>query len=158
MHRFKNRPSGFSLVELVIVVVIIGLLAAIAIPRFSRGAAGATESAVRGDLAVLRNAIEMYAAEHNGTYPAAGTFVAQLTTYTNAAGGTSATKTGAFVYGPYLRQIPALKGGTYAGATGIEDYTTAGAPAAESGTATNGWLYKATTGEIWANETDYITW
>ncbi len=154
MHRSFNRKNGFSLVELVIVVVIIGLLAAIAIPRFSRGAAGATDSAVSGDLAVLRNSIEMYAAEHNGTYPLAAAFVAQLTTYTSAAGAPNAAKTSTYKYGPYLRQVPALKGGDYVGAVGIEGVSAT--PTDETATATNGWLYNQTTGEIWTNEQDYI--
>ena len=48
----KHSRGGFSLLELVIVVVIIGIVAAIAIPRMSRGTAGASDSAVSGDLAV----------------------------------------------------------------------------------------------------------
>lgn len=148
------RSNGFSLVELVIVIVIIGLLAAIAIPRFSRGAAGASDSAVSGDLAVLRNAIEMYGAEHNGTYPTAAAFVNQLTLFSAADGSTNASQTATFQYGPYLLKVPALKAGTYVGASGIESVSST--PAAESATATNGWLYNQTTGQIWANETDYL--
>src|SRR3954464_10361265 len=96
----SKRVDGFSLIELVIVVVIIGIIAAIAIPRLSRGSAGAADSAVSGNLAVLRNAIDLYATEHNGTYPALATFDTQLTQYTDATGGTSATKDSTHVYGP----------------------------------------------------------
>src|SRR5215212_5983808 len=84
---------GFSLIELVIVVVIIGIIAAIAIPRLSRGASGAADSALSGNLSVLRNAIDLYATEHGGSYPALSTFDTQLTQFTDASGATSATKT-----------------------------------------------------------------
>ena len=151
---FNRNRRGFSLVELVIVVVIVGLLAAIAIPRFSRGAAGATDSAIAGDLTVLRNAIELYAAEHNGKFPAAATLANQLTLYSKADGSTSATKTGDFVYGTYLHKLPPLKAGTYAGNSGIEAVTST--PTAEVTTDGVGYLYNASTGQIWANETDYL--
>ena len=59
----NHRNRGFSLLELVIVVVIIGIIAAIAIPRMSRGSAGAADAALTGNLAVLRNAIDLFAAE-----------------------------------------------------------------------------------------------
>jgi len=144
MESRKRQRSGFSLLELVIVVVIVGIIAAIAIPRMSRGAAGASDSALNGDLAVLRNAIDLYAAEHGGTYPAVATIVAQLTTYTNAAGTTNATKTTAYIYGPYLRAVPALPVGAKKGSTGI---------AAATGTGV-GWIYTAALGTITANCTD----
>ncbi len=81
MRRVRyRRNSAFSLLELVIVVVIIGIIAAIAIPRMSRGARGADESALKGDLAILRNAIDLYAAEHGGNFPSgtAAVVAAQL--------------------------------------------------------------------------------
>ena len=62
----RTRRGGFSLLEVVIVVAIIAILAAIGIPRMSRGSKGAGDSALSGDLAVLRNAIDLYAAEHGG--------------------------------------------------------------------------------------------
>ena len=74
------RARAFSLVELVIVVVIIGIIAAIAIPRVSRLAESADEAALRADLATMRTAIELYAAEHRGTLPGS------VSDGTNAAG------------------------------------------------------------------------
>lgn len=144
MKRMAKRSRGFSLLELVIVVSIIGIIAAIAIPRFSRATAGASDAALTGDLAVMRNAIDMFAAEHGGTFPALATIVAQLTTYTNAGGTANATKTTAYIYGPYLRQVPKLPVGAKKGQTGIDD---------EDG-ASIGWIYTVATGDIKANCTD----
>ena len=137
----NKKRAGFSLIELVIVVVIIGIIGAIAIPRLSRGAEGASDSALAGDLAVLRNAIDLYATEHGGTYPSVANFAAQLTTYSDSNGNTNATKTGAFIYGPYIRKIPALKVGAEKGSTAV-------AAAAGIG---KGWVYDATAGSIVAN-------
>jgi len=149
----NRQARGFSLVELVIVVVIVGLLAAIAIPRFSRGASGASDSALSGDLAVLRNAIEMYAAEHNGTYPAAATFEAQLTQYSKLDGSTSAAKNPAFPYGPYLHAVPALKVGVNVNKTSVKGVDAI--PTAQDGT-DDGWLYIEDSGQIYANDTTNI--
>lgn len=136
-----SRARAFSMIELVIVVVIIGIIGAIAIPRMSRGAGGAADSALVADLAVLRNAIDLYEAEHGGDYPAFATFEDQLTLFTDAAGDAQATKDATHIYGPYLRSVPALKVGTNRGQTGVV--------ASQGGTA--GWVYVESTGAISAN-------
>lgn len=140
----RRKSQGFSLLELVIVITIIAIIAAIAIPRMSRGTAGASDSALSGDLAVLRNGIDMYTVEHNGTYPAVATIEDQLTLYTDASGDPNATKDTTHIYGPYVRKIPPLPVGAKKGQSGI---------AAATG-ATVGWIYNATTGAIIANTTD----
>lgn len=143
-----RRHGGFSLIELVIVVVIIGIIGAIAIPRMSRGAAGAADSKLVADLAVLRNAIDLYATEHLGKFPSAAdaTFVAQMTQFSDQSGGTSATQTGNYIYGPYLRKVPDLALGTNKGESAIADATSA-----TLGAAGLGWFYSGTTGEVTAN-------
>lgn len=142
-----SKKRAFSLVELVIVVVIIGVIAAIAVPRISRGARGANESALRADLAALRNSIDVYAAEHGGTFPAVLTFEAQLTTFSDDAGATSVTKTGVFKYGPYLRALPGLPiAGVGATAGALGDTTVSAAAAAGTG-----WVYTVLSGTIVAN-------
>ena len=143
MNRTTRKNQGFSLLELVIVVVIIGIIAAIAIPRLSRGTEGAAESALAGNLDVLRNAIDTYGAEHLGTYPTVAAIVNQLTTYTDASGGAQAAQDTTHIYGPYIRKIPKLPVGAKRGQTGI---------AATNG-ATIGWIYTQATGEIRANTT-----
>lgn len=136
------KSRAFSLIELVIVVVIIGIIAAIAVPRMSRGASGAADSALTGNLSVLRNAIDLFATEHGGTYPDDTTFVNQMTMYTDDAGATSATKTGNYIYGPYLRAIPALPVGT-------TRKNQSGVGAVDGPTV--GWIYDKTTGKIRSN-------
>jgi len=141
-----RHSRGFSLIELVIVVVIMGIISAIAIPRLSRGARNAGASAVKSNLAGLRNAIELYAAEHDGNYPGT-TIAAQLTQYSNATGTTtSATKTATEVYGPYLKDIPPQPVGT-----NKDDATIDVASGSADGSTTDGWWYKASTQEIRAN-------
>ena len=138
------RRKAFSLVELVVVVVILGVIAAIAVPRMSRGAAGASDAGLASDLSILRNAIEMYKAEHGGTYPAVATIENQLTLYSNAAGATNASKTGAYIYGPYIAAVPSLKVGANKGNSGIAAADAAGV----------GWLYVESTGAISANASE----
>src|SRR5690349_9686468 len=149
MNVSTKRNSGFSLIELVIVVVIIGIIAAIAIPRLSRGASGAADSAVAGNVSVLRNAIDLYATEHGGTYPAVTTFADQLTQYTDASGTTSTTKSATAIYGPYLRKMPPLPVGANKNSATVVDGSS-GTPGSSAG----GWFYNPSTGEIKANTTD----
>lgn len=139
----RSRRSGFSLLELMLVVVIIGLIAAIAIPRMSRGAAGASDSALSGNLAVLRDAVDRYSTEHSGSYPTAANFTNQLTLYSSATGATQATKDATYIYGPYIRSIPTLPVGAKKGNAGV---------AAADG-ANVGWIYVESTGVISANTT-----
>jgi general secretion pathway protein G len=132
------------LIELVIVVVIIAIIGAIAIPKMSRGAQGAGDSALIQDLSVLRSALDLYQTENGGTYPAAGNVTNALLQYNDGLGNLSATKTGNFVYGPYLRSVPSLPvGTTRKGSNGIAAADAAGI----------GWIYTAATGAINANTT-----
>lgn len=138
------RPRrGFSLVELVMVIAIIGVLAAIAVPRLSRSAAAAGESGLAGSLSVMRTAIDLYAVEHGGSYPALATFSDLLTQYSNASGSKTGDRDAAsgLVYGPYLRAIPPLPVGQSAGKNGV-----VGAVGDDGG-----WVYDAAKGTIKAN-------
>ena len=115
-HRDRTlhlRPRAFTLVELVIVVVIIGIVAGIAVPRMSSAATHASANAMQATLMNVRTAIECYYAEHN-RYPgydpasAGGStsgdhFVKQLLMYSDASGNSNATRSATYKFGPYLR-------------------------------------------------------
>jgi prepilin-type N-terminal cleavage/methylation domain-containing protein len=138
-----QRRSAFSLIELVIVIVIIGIIGAIAIPRMSRGASGAADSALKANLALLRNAVDLFHTEH-GKYPPAADIDKCLTMYSNEAATTfSATKTTTEIFGPYLRAVPPLPVGAKKNSTGIATADGAGV----------GWIYVEASGAITANTT-----
>jgi prepilin-type N-terminal cleavage/methylation domain-containing protein len=142
-HRSEfNR--AFSLIELIIVVVIIGIIAAIAVPRLSRGSEGAADAALIGNLAVLRRALDLYETEHVGGLPTVTDFENQMTLFTDINGNDNATKTGAFIYGPYLRELPPLPVGSRKGNTAVK----ASPP---DGLGNFGWSYNESTAEIRAN-------
>ena len=149
MTASTTKRRGFSLVELVIVVVIIGVIAAIAVPRISRGARGAGDSALKGSLAGLRNAIDMYAAEHGGTFPAGteAVIIDQLTKKTDGAGAVGTTA-GVHIFGPYLRSgFPPLPVCTNKGKSNLKIVT--GDPVYSA--TSEGWVYSTDTGAIMAN-------
>lgn len=143
MHTMQSARRAFSLIELVIVIVILGIIAAIAVPRMSRGATGAADSALTSNLAVLRNAIGLYEAEHQGAFPLVAKFTEQLTQFTDNSGANSATRTATHIFGPYLRAVPPVPVGAKRGSSGV---------AAADGSGV-GWIYDETTGLIRANAT-----
>ncbi len=69
MRPGRDRSWGFTLIELMLVVAIIGLLAAIAIPKFAGLIIKSKEAAVKGKLGCLRSAISIYYADNEGFFP-----------------------------------------------------------------------------------------
>ena len=66
----EDFKKGFTLIELMIVVAIIGILAAIAIPKFAELIRKSSEGASKGNLGALRSAMSIYYGDLEGTYPA----------------------------------------------------------------------------------------
>jgi len=142
MSNPRRNQSGFTLVELLIVVIILGILAAVVIPQFNTAAAESKEAALASNLATIRQAIELYKVQHNDTFPGA-TIVTQLTTTTDASGA-AGTK-----YGPYIRNAFPANPVHSDPATANLVATAASMPGAPAGT--EGWIYSTGNGEFRAN-------
>jgi prepilin-type N-terminal cleavage/methylation domain-containing protein len=67
IYKLFNR--GFTLIELMLVVAILSMLAAIAIPKFANMVIKAKEAAVRGKLGTLRSGVSIYYADNEGRFP-----------------------------------------------------------------------------------------
>lgn len=104
--RRVRKPAGFTLVEILIVVVILGVLAAIVVPQFVSAASESRESALQMDLHRVRQQIQIYYQQHDSTWPTFDDFEAQMTLASNKSGATAALGTAGYPLGPYLQELP----------------------------------------------------
>jgi len=127
---------AFSLVELVVVVLIIGILAAVAAPKMFDTSTKARESATKASLSVVRNAIELYYSE-KAAYPT----LAQLTDMTTAGGMKN------YIKGPFPVSAYGNKSATVREATSADPLANAG------------WVYDPASGSFWVNDvTNFSSW
>jgi general secretion pathway protein G len=150
MTTVRNARRGFTLVEILIVVIILGILAAIVIPQFSNASNDARKSSLVSQLQTLRSQIQLYSLQHTDQLPPSlknptATPWAEMTVKTNA----DHTTTGTPVLGPYLQATPVNSlNGLSTVALATSDYGSgAGGLAAPS---TVGWVFDNATGKIWA--------
>src|SRR4051794_35699878 len=106
----RRSTRGFTLVEILIVVIILGILAAIVIPQFTNASQDARESSLLSQLQTLRSQIELYKLQHMDKLPnlvggGPGNVVNwnPLTTKTDASGNPSAASD---AFGPYMQSAP----------------------------------------------------
>jgi general secretion pathway protein G len=132
----KSKRSGFTLVEILIVVVILGILAAIVIPQFTEASTEAKLSSLCTDLQTLRSQIELYKIQHNDTPPTFANFTAQMTAQTDITGAAGTD------YGPYMQKIPINQ---FNNKTALDNTGTVGDDV-------GGWEYDQATGSINADD------
>jgi len=152
---YRRSIGAFTLVEILMVIAIIGILAAIVIPEFQEHSQQAKESAAKENLRLLRNVIELYAAQHKGVppgypngditkTPSVTILMLQLMKATNSDGAITSVGTAGSL-GPYLSTLPEnpLNGR-------ITIMVTINTLPAEA-TDTTGWIYKPLTKTIKLN-------
>ena len=148
----KSR-GGFTLVEILIVVVILGILAAIVVPQFTNASEEAKTSRLMQDLQTVRSQLELYKIQHTGDLPGSTSaeIITALTGYTDVLGATAvAGAPGTF--GPYMQKMPANPFAFTGNETLIQPVAVAGAAGAGDGS--TGWAFNLVTGAFTANDDD----
>src|SRR4051795_2741711 len=116
--RNRSARKGFTLIEILIVVIILGILAAIVIPQFSSASSDAKKASLQSTVQTLRSQIALYKLQHGDTLP-------DLTA-NSGSNWTVLTSTSAYQgqnYGPYMQSTPinpltngsVVKNGTFGG-------------------------------------------
>jgi len=106
MRNSIRRSRGFTLIEILIVVIILGILAAIVIPQFSNASTAAKTSAVTSTAQSLRQQVALYKLQHGDKLPPAATFWTAMTTATDSTGAAYTTGPDG-PWGPYMQSTPA---------------------------------------------------
>ncbi len=169
IQRLKNQ-AGFTLIEMLVVVIILGILAMIIVPQISVSTDDARLNSLQTNVNSIRSAIEVYAAQHSNRYPgtysevdgttatvsnalAKAALLAQLTQFTDVNGMVSGTKTATFKYGPYLKTGSLPLNPFNENSDIVVDFAQADITAARavSGGA-EGWQYFAPIGVFFAND------
>jgi len=153
----RNRKGGFTLVEILIVVIILGILAAIVIPQFTSASQDARKNSLTSQLQTLRSQLELYKLQHLDALPT--TLVGgspawtQLTSKTDNSGAIGTTSS--FPFGPYLQADPINPlNGSKTVKVVTADVTPGGASGATS-TSMEGFIINSSNGKIWGTSAKY---
>lgn len=143
----RKAPNlGFTLVEILIVVIILAILACIVIPQFTEASYEARVSALVNNLQTIRSQTQLYKVQHREVFPD-NRIVNQMILYTNIDSKPRARPSGVYCLGPYLQAFPENPISGIATVRIIQD-------AATRFKATNrdrGWWYNTETGEFRAD-------
>jgi prepilin-type N-terminal cleavage/methylation domain-containing protein len=168
LRRTGKNGNGFTLIEMLIVIIILGILAMIIIPQITVSQDDAKVSTVKTNLTGIRSAIELYYAQHNNVYPgmvketdgttatataaeATAAFNAQMQQFSDPTGKVSATKTGAFILGPYIKGNK-LPDNPFKDNVVLSDLAVVDITAARAADGTTGWKYLPKLGVFFAND------
>jgi len=172
MNTSRKAEQGFTLVELLIVVIILAIMSAIAIPQFSSSTEDAKTSSLETNLQQLRGAVELYYHQHNNRYPgmyaetdgttatataaaAQTAFVAQLIQYTDKNGKVAGVKDATYKYGPYIKKTTLPKNPFLDGAAAtsvLADIAENDITAAVTVDGTTAWKFYVLLGRVVAND------
>ncbi len=154
------KIRAFTLVEVLIVVAILGILAAVVLPTYQGQTTSARESAAKDSLKTMRIQIELYKMQHDGTPPgyangfpvSTATLRLQFVGTTKANGAASSSKipSTTYPYGPYVRELPENPFNNKSNIAYVAEGTAFSA--AVNGTS-SGWLYKKETADFVINWT-----
>ncbi len=138
-----GERRGFTLVEILVVVVILGILAAIVIPQFSQASSEANLNTLLGNLQTVRSQIQLYKVQHNDLLPGQAVIGGPVV----EADFVNDMVTNNGTYGPYIRRIPDnLYVANAANRNSVKCVNVLGAsPAGDEGT---GWWFNAANGDF----------
>ena len=136
------RKGGFTLVEILIVVLLLGILAAVVVPQFTGASTVTRTSTLATNLRRVRSQIELYKYHHKDQFPAAtgetsADFVRRMTTSTDADGNVGND------FGPYLQRIPVNP---------FNDRSTVRIDGGAAGLNTDGWRFDTMNGAFQADD------
>jgi len=151
--------QGFTLVEILIVVIILGILAAIVIPQFTEASSEARVSNLMTNLQTIRSQLLLYKTQHLENYPADGAgeghdeFEDEMCNYSDQDGNTQATPDSDHPYGPYLTSVPVNPISNDNTVRVVQN----GATAFSAPESDGGWYFNSVTGEFRADLKDSHT-
>jgi general secretion pathway protein G len=154
-HRKNNK--GFTLVEILIVVIILGILAAIVIPQFTNASQDARKSSLTSQLQTVRSQVELYKLQHLDKNPtglaSTGDILdtvawAEMTVKTDA----DQTVNVAGAFGPYLQAGPINSLNNSAKVLVQDTDVVLGAA---SGATDEGWIFNRKNGKMWATSAKF---
>ncbi|MFP4105658.1 MAG: type II secretion system protein [Phycisphaerae bacterium] len=150
--------KGFTLVEILIVVMILAILGTVILPRFSNASQKARASMLADDLRVLRMQINVFKGQHlsvppgypdldKSQQPTEAAFIIHMTKATTPGGNWAEPGTSGYRFGPYLREIPEnpVNGKNTVQMIGDADSFPTG------GDNSHGWIYQPSTMTIHAD-------
>jgi len=155
-----RKERAFTLVEILVVVVLLGILAVVVLPLVAGSSISAKESALAIDLQMIRRYVLVYKTQHlevGPGYPDGDTtqaptepvFIAQTTMSSNPSGQTAAVGTAGYERGPYLMKIPVNPLNNLSTVQMLGDAEDFPGNADNS----HGWIYKASTSEVRSDST-----
>ena len=162
----RQNRKGFTLIEILIVVIILGILAAIVIPQFTNASKEAKQSSLVTMVQSLRSQIALFKLQHNDYLPGAATLVGtggtfdstvfwnQMTLFSDVTGATSTAKTVQYDKGPYMQSLPKNPLCPTTASNSLVEATVNGAKA----TGVVGFIYDyqngAGSGKLWGTDID----